>query len=560
MIRRIFLPPRIGSKRLYAQKILGLTIQEDVVSCAKIYAKRSKNIIEELIDQTIEDGPIQTYSERATQAIKEVVARMEKYDQLRIALSASLVVFKELKVPFLDEDKIRMILEYEIEPMLPFSVDEAIIDFIISKQSKEDKTSQILVAAVRKEDIQRTLDMYLQAGVDPACLTVDLFAIYSLYKQIPEYKSIEKSSVIIDLGAHSTQIAFLDEGCLRLTRIIPRGILTVLKTVSNEIEISLQQAQEKLKKYGLDPTGDSNYEKSLQKHIINFFNDIQFTLNSFSLKIVDYQKISKMFFTGKYSELKGLSRFSQNLLQIPCEVFSFEKIFVDTKFKNKIKEYISSWNKYLVALGTALPSEQQANFDLRRKEFSLPQKKLVKSQLVTASLLLFLIFTVLIIRGYFQINKLSSFIQRIEDREKSKLRRMIPKEISLPRQVNLQKLSQKAENVLEDKKEIWMLFEKTGIRPLVILQELTNIIDKRKFDVTIETIAISEQDSDTKIEIEGFFRSKTGSDHFRYFAELQKRFSESKILKLWDEKEEIDSRLVEDKGIKFFVKLRLKEL
>ena len=46
MIKEIFLPEKIGNKRIYSQKILGLTIQEDIVSCAKIYAKRSKNIIE----------------------------------------------------------------------------------------------------------------------------------------------------------------------------------------------------------------------------------------------------------------------------------------------------------------------------------------------------------------------------------------------------------------------------------------------------------------------------------------------------------------------------------
>lgn len=559
MIKEIFLPEKIGTKRIYSQKVLGMTIQENTVSCAKIYASRSKNIIEKVFEQKIEDGSEQNYSERASQTIKEMLSKTGKYDQLRISIPASLVIFKELTVPFVDEDKIKMILDYEVESMLPFSIDEAVLDFIINKQSKKDKTSQILVAAVRKEDLSRILDIYTQAGINPTCVTIDLFAIYSIYQQIQEYKSIEKSSVIIDIGSHSTQIAFIDEGCLRLTRIIPRGILTVAKTVSDETNIPMTQVEERLKKYGLDPMGEQDYEKSLQKHIINFFHDIQFTLNSFSLKIADYQRISKMLFTGIGSDLKGLSRFCQNLLQIPCEIFSVEKIFLNKKFNNKVKEYVSRWNAYLVALGTALPSDQQSDFDLRRKEFALHRKKLISYQIVTAGIFIVLIFSALTITGYFQVTDLSSNIKRIESRESSKLKRILPKDIKLPKQITLRTLSQKAETILADKKEMWTPFEKTGINPLLILQELTNIIDKRRFDVNVEDIAISEENGSTRVDVEGFFKSKTGSDHFRYFAELEKRFMDSKILKLWDEKEEVDSRFMEDKGIKFFVKLRFKE-
>ena len=560
MIKEIFLPEKIGTHRIYSQRILGFSIQADIISCAQIYTKRSKNIIEKLFEQKIEDGPQDTYNERAASSIKKILSKVGKCDQIRVSISSSIVVFKELEIPFIDEEKIRMILDYEVEPMLPFSIEEAVTDFIITKQLKAEKKSQVLVAAVRNEDLERTLDIYTTAGIEPTSITVDLFAVYSLYQQIPDYKNLKKACAIINLGANATRVAFLQEGELRLTRIIPRGILTVAKSVSDDTKIPIEKVEEKIISYGLQTiTNMQDYEKSLQKHIINFFNDIQFTLNSFSLKITTYQGISKILFTGPFCTLKGLPHFCNNLLQISCETFSVEKLFSNHLFKNKVKDFVANWTKYATALGTALVSNQQKSFDLRRKTFALPFQKLIKKQVSAASIVIGLIFVTFIVHGYLQISSLSNEIKKIETRETGKLRRIMPKDIRLPAQINLRALAQKAETILTEKLEMWKAFEKTGLRPLEILQELTNIIDKRRFDVNVDDVAISEQDGIPKIEVEGFFKSKTGSDHFRYFAELEKRFDESRFLQRWDEKEEIDSRLVEDKGIKFTAKLKPRE-
>ena len=368
MIKELFLPEKIKGKRIYAQRILGFYTQKTRVTCAQVYAKKSKNIIEHVFEQKIESGPEDTFNQRSAEAIKKILAKVGKYNQIRISVSSSMVVFKELEVPFIDPDKIRMILDYEIEPMLPFNIDEAVLDFIITNKIKTENKSQILVAAIRSQDLLNVLDIYTNAGIEPSEITVDLFAIYSLYQQIPEYKDIKKACAIIDLGAHTTRVAFIQDGELRLTRTIPRGLLSVAKSISDDINLPIEKVEEKLTSFGLQTIANmQDYEKSLQKHVINFFNDIQFTLNSFSLKITTYQGISKILFTGTYATLKGLSHFCNNLLQIPSEVFAFDKIFADKQFKNKIKDFAPSWISYTTALGTALVSVQQSDFDLRNR-------------------------------------------------------------------------------------------------------------------------------------------------------------------------------------------------
>ncbi|MCK4650771.1 pilus assembly protein PilM [Candidatus Babeliales bacterium] len=558
MIKNIFLPEKIGNFRIYSQKILGIYVLEKSVTCAQVHVKRNKNIIEKLIEEKIEEGTPETYIERTAQTIQKILSKVDKYDLIRVCIPASLIVFKELEVPFKDTSKIRMILDYEIESMLPFPIEEAVVDFIITKQSGKNGPTKILAAAIRNSDLENILKIYHEAKIEPNHISIDLFAIYSLYQQIPEYKNIKNVSVIIDLGSNTTHIAFLQDGALRLTRIIPRGIQNIAQKISNDVNIHIEDIKKNILDNGLQTKKDKVYEK----HFISFFHDIQFTLNSFLLKLNISKGINKILFTGKYSYLKDLSKFCNNLFQISCEVFSCEKLFENQYFKNKVKTIqFANWSPYLFALGTALPSSEQYYFDLRKKIFLYPYQKLIKKQLITSLIIIFIMFTTIVTGGYLQTKKLSNKIKKIEEKEIKKLKKVFPKEFRFRKKITLPWLIKEVENLIKERLEIWAPFE---IKPLdtnmlVILQELTNIIDKRQFDVMVETVSIVEKKEIPKIEVVGFFRSKTGSDHYTYFAELEKKFNESKILKPWDEKDGIEPSLVEDKGIRFTAILKLVE-
>ena len=561
MIKKIFLPEFFKQKRVYSQTILGFYIEDSNISCIKVVSGKSQNIVKKVITEKIPTNNKKEYNHEASLVVKKIIQDMGDYDQVYISIPASKIVFKEIDIPFLDTDKIRMILDYEIEDKLPFSIQDSVVDFIITKQFVEEKKSQILAGAVRNQDIENILNIYQQADVEPTKITIDLFSIYSLFQQIPEYKNIKNSSTIIDLGSSSTRIALLQDGHLKLTRVIPQGINTIAKNVAEQTNESIEIIKEKIKKFGFSTESAENqeYNKAIQKYAISFFHDIQFTLNSFTLKLNLNKAISKILFTGSYSKTKNLTSFCKNLLQIPCETFDCEKIFSNSSFTNKTKTKIDDWNQYMVALGTAVPSIETSSFNLRRKIFESKFTSLVSKQLITAIGLVTIIFITLIIHGSIQINKLSNQINKIEKTETTKILKIFPKKIRLPKKIAFKSLINKADRLISEKLEMWGPFEKQQVKPLLILQELTNIIDKKRFDITMESVSILEEDEKAKIEIEGFLRSKTGSSHFACFGELVKRFEDSKVLELWDAREEIDARQVEDKGVIITAKLKLKE-
>ncbi|NDD55155.1 hypothetical protein EBZ39_15045 [bacterium] len=91
---------------------------------------------------------------------------------------------------------------------------------------------------------------------------------------------------------------------------------------------------------------------------------------------------------------------------------------------------------------------------------------------------------------------------------------------------------------------------------LEIWLELTIIINKKQFDVTIKEVSISAKENGRPtIEVEGLFKSKTG-DHFVDWAGLEGRFKESTLLKVIDQP---DTTPAPEGGVNFSVRMHLRE-
>lgn len=557
MIKEIFIPEKTKSRRLISQRIIGISITENTISASQINATSRVTIIEKLHEEPIAPGAPESYNERAQQAIKTILSKFSRYNQIRISIPSAIVTFKELTLPFTDIEKIRMVVDYEVEPLLPFSLQDAVIDFIITNQNKAEKTSQILVAAIRKQDLQNTFDVYTSAGIDPDCITVDLFALYGFYLQIDEYKDLEGATALIDIGSTTTSVSFLLNGQLRLIRNISKGIGTIAEHISKDTQKPLDEAIQDLLTFGRTKSNDEKYNLSAQKYITSFLTDIQFTLNSFSLKLNFYKAISKILFIGKGAKIKDLIEFGNNLLQIPCEHFSCDKLFQTNKFKNKTKKLIPNWTNHTIALGTAMIYDLHDGFNLRKKEFAKTHFPLLNKQIFTAAALTILLFATLITRGFFQISSLNKATVKIEKKSIANLKKVFPPRHSALKKTKLRAIYRSAEKIVTEREEAWLPFLQENLKPLEILKDLTQTMDKRTFNIKIEKIAIYiEDDGAPSVEAVGLFSSQRGTgSHFADYDNFAKFFEgHSKLLTIKDA--DID---LADEGVKFTFNLKLKD-
>jgi len=147
MIKEIFLPRYIQGYYLFATRVVGIDIGKTHISATQVYFKGRSTTIEKYIEVPLEVDTGADYHERITAALKIALAQLDSYDYVYSAIASSYAIFKELRVPFTTYETIKKVVQYEVEPMLPFAVQSATIDFVITKKNSEQSSSEIVVSA-----------------------------------------------------------------------------------------------------------------------------------------------------------------------------------------------------------------------------------------------------------------------------------------------------------------------------------------------------------------------------------------------------------------------------
>ena len=191
MIKNVLIPEKIGNYYLFAKRIVGFHVDASEVTATQVYLKGSVATVEKVFKESIGLNEELSYEEKVAQVVKNILGKVGKYDVVYTAMPSSQVIFKNLKLPFLNYEKIKMVVGYEVEPLLPFALDEAEVDFIITKQFPKDGSSEILVAAVQKSVLADHISFFEQVGVHPQKVGVDFFEFYGLYQTIARYKKLK---------------------------------------------------------------------------------------------------------------------------------------------------------------------------------------------------------------------------------------------------------------------------------------------------------------------------------------------------------------------------------
>jgi type IV pilus assembly protein PilM len=489
MIRNIFLPEKVGSYYLFPKRVVGFDIGKTHVNATQLYCKGRQVTIEKCIEVTLEQGNGSSYNERVAAALAAIAPQLDRYDAIHTSLSSSLVVFKELKLPFIGRDKVAMVADFEVEPLLPFALADAVIDCIVTKENKAEKTSEVLVAATQKIHVDEHLQLFHEAGLSAQIITVDLFALYGTYLQIPSYAQLEGGVALIDIGSHTTNIGYIHNGQLRLIRSLSKGVGTIAKSMSEELDISASEALESIMRYGLERYDDPKYTKTINTALTNFWHDIAFTLNTFTA--LDQQTpLTRIILLGGGADLKGLPTFVTTQVTTPCELMRINELLhagtVSIVGKNSIPF------RNILSLSTVLPSPMMQNFNLQPKELAkASDTALLNKQLICAALVALLLFISFGAFSFLQLRTLNNSIYEYQQEAVDALVHQFPK--ALTDVGTLEDAVEQAALQVKKEEDLWFSFA-NPMRPsfLTHLLELTSKIDKKDLEFTLDKLTITE--------------------------------------------------------------------
>lgn len=172
-------------------------------------------------------------------AVSEVLAQASRPpDRIIAALDGETTSLRLIDLPAGVEKKIAEVLPGELETVLPFDIEDAVIDYQVV--ARDGAMIQLMAAATPRHNVSERLAQLQSAGVDPRELAVGAAAFDGLGALISESLSA-RTVLVIDVGSVSTDFAVLTNGHCTFARTLSGGMNLVESGRRAELGASLQR-------------------------------------------------------------------------------------------------------------------------------------------------------------------------------------------------------------------------------------------------------------------------------------------------------------------------------
>lgn len=302
------------------QKIIALDIGSYSIKATEILNKFKSYEVSKFYEKVIPhlDEPDPTlvattlralFDENAIQADRIITAMPGQY------ISSRIMAFN-----FSDLNKIEAAVYSEIEDLVPFNLDDMIIDQQIL--GGVDNRTFTLVVMTKKEFVGNFLETLKEIGIDPKLVDVDSLSFYNL----APFLEMEKGKVygIIDVGHEKTSVCLVQDNVLRMFRSINLGGRYITEFIARDMQVSYDEAQRLKHEVSTVLTEDYPMSEMSSKHrevaeritlaMKSIARELGRTLYAF--KTWEKSPIEKIFLSGGSSLFKNFEHYMTMQLSV----------------------------------------------------------------------------------------------------------------------------------------------------------------------------------------------------------------------------------------------------
>jgi type IV pilus assembly protein PilM len=163
-----------------------------------------------------------------------------------------------VKLPLVDQDKIERIITFEAQQNVPFPIEEVVWDYQLVGSGEVDKIEVVLVAI--KADLLDGINAAVEAaGLQTTRVDVAMMALYNAFRF--NYGELTGSSLVIDIGARTTNLLFVETGKV-FSRTIPIGGSSITSAIAKEFNEPFGAAELRKKRDGFVSLGGAEGKAS----------------------------------------------------------------------------------------------------------------------------------------------------------------------------------------------------------------------------------------------------------------------------------------------------------
>ncbi|MEW5910217.1 MAG: type IV pilus assembly protein PilM, partial [Thermodesulfobacteriota bacterium] len=190
----------------------------------------------------IEEGTIKD-PDHVAATIKTLLSE-NKFKNKNIATSIGgySVIVKKINVQNMPESQLQESIQFEAEQYIPFDINDVNLDFQILGENENNPTQMnVLLVAARKDMIEEYVHLIEMAGLNPAIVDVDAFALQNIYEL--NYPVENQNVALIDIGAGKTSLNILKGNSSEFIRDISFGCNQVNNQIMNTFNCSFEESE-----------------------------------------------------------------------------------------------------------------------------------------------------------------------------------------------------------------------------------------------------------------------------------------------------------------------------
>jgi type IV pilus assembly protein PilM len=258
-------------------------------------------------------------------------------------------------LPYLSNEELAQAIRYAAEEFVPMPIQEVNINYqIIFRSPKKgpDARTVVFVVATPKVIVDKYLRVLQMADLRPAAVETELIAINRALVGSNPYSP---TTLIIQMGASNTDFAIISEGLILLTRSISTGGIALTRTIAQNFNFEMVQAEEYKKVYGL-------LEDQLEGKLYAALRPIVDVIAQESRRVIQAHEaqnpqrpVKRVVLTGGGAQLPGLVKYFATALELETqEADPWSSVTIDAGLKAKLA---NDGPAYSVAVGLALRND-----------------------------------------------------------------------------------------------------------------------------------------------------------------------------------------------------------
>ncbi|MBI4061444.1 MAG: type IV pilus assembly protein PilM [Elusimicrobia bacterium] len=295
-----------------------------------------------LLGAKAEAGP----DEKKTAAVNALraffIEKGVKVKEVSTALSGNAVIVRYVKFPRLTKVELQATVATEAEPFIPFDINEVQLGFHILSEIVEDgqKKMETVLVAAKRELVAQRLEILQGAGLTPAIIDVDSFALENVHERLRDVKEGPGATLYLNIGHMVTNLSIVENGVTRVVRDMFIAGNTMTKAIMKAFQCDAAKADELKHSRGVfvDP---AEKEKALADGdrdglgVSQAVGQVARDLVAEVHRSVDFylsqgpdRSIGRIMLAGGTARLKNLDKHLAQELKVPVSVlnpFSFAK-------------------------------------------------------------------------------------------------------------------------------------------------------------------------------------------------------------------------------------------